>query len=102
MLPKHPKRDQAIATHREKRGPGATRRKGNGLALRLAPGGIHQSIRQLRPDLRPDCLPAAILPVGHSPARGFWRSKSRAGELSANGRGCNFEGVPCVALWQRR
>ena len=86
--------------HREKRGRGATRRKGMAWhCARHRAAFINQSGSLGR--IHGLILPAAIFPVGHSPAHGIRRSKSCAGELSANGRGCNFEGAPCVALWQQ-
>jgi hypothetical protein len=103
-LAKHPKAgDQAHCDTGEKRGPGATRRSsplflGKG-RLGIAPGagGIHQSIRQLRPDPWRRSLPAAIagraFPGAWNP--GEPRSKSLAEALSANGHGHrNFEYVP--------
>jgi hypothetical protein len=50
----------------------------------------------------PTCCDLPVSGIRRRVESGEPRSKSRAGELSANGHGCrNFEGAPCVALWQQ-
>ena len=105
ILAKHPKAgDQAIATQErsEDRAPRAAHRLcswGKGRAWHCARrGGIHQSIRQLRPDPWPQSLPAAIagraFPGAWNP--GDPRSKSLwEGTISEWACGDNFE---CILL----
>jgi hypothetical protein len=99
-MAKHLKAGSGHCDTGEKRERGATRRKGMAWhCARHRAAFINQSGSLGRiHSLIPTCGD-----VGGQAFAGAWNPAIQVprGELSANERGCNFEGVPCVALWQQ-